>query len=49
MIPGTEGHPDYEFKNWMRKLALPEHLLLWPLVLAPLLALIQAGAGWLIG
>lgn len=49
VIPGTEGHPDYEFKNWMKKLALPEHLLLWPFLLAPLLALVQAGVGWLIG
>ncbi|MDD3192753.1 MAG: hypothetical protein PHE47_02715 [Oscillospiraceae bacterium] len=43
VIPGTEDHPGYELKNWMVKLALPEHFLLWPFIVAPLLAVIQAG------
>lgn len=42
-IPGTEGHPDYELRNWMRVLGEREHLLLVPFVLAPLCALAQAG------
>ncbi|MDD4849963.1 MAG: hypothetical protein PHO10_04620 [Gemmiger sp.] len=45
MIPGTENHPGYGIKSWLVKLALPEHLLLWPLVVAPLLAAVQAAAG----
>ena len=42
IVPGTEGHPGYGFKQWVCKLALPEHLLLWPLVMAPLCAAAQA-------
>ena len=30
VIPGTEGHPGYELKAWMKSYALPEHLLQWP-------------------
>ena len=45
IIPGTEGHPGYGFKAWMKSYALPEHLLQWPLILCPLLAAIQAGLG----
>lgn len=48
MIPGTENHPSYEPQNWLRELALTEHLLQWPLLLAPALAGFQALAGWLI-
>lgn len=47
VIPGTEGHPGYEFKAWMKDYALPEHLLQWPLLLCPLLAAAQAGLGLL--
>ena len=43
IIPGTEGHPAYEFGAWMKSYALPEHLLQWPLLLCPLMAVIQAG------
>lgn len=43
IIPGTEGHPGYGFKAWMKGYALPEHLLQWPLLLCPLLAAAQAG------
>ena len=48
IIPGTEGHPGYEFKAWMKDYALPEHLLQWPLLLCPLLAAAQAGLGLLL-
>ena len=27
VIPGTEGHMDYEFNNWMKHLAVVEHFL----------------------
>ena len=27
VIPGTEGHKDYEFNNWMKHLAVVEHFL----------------------
>ena len=43
VIPGTEGHPGYGFKAWMKGYALPEHLLQWPLLLCPLMAAVQAG------
>ena len=48
VIPGTEGHPGYGFKAWMKSYALPEHLLQWPLILCPLMAAAQAGLGVLI-
>lgn len=43
IISGTEGHPGYGFKAWMKEYALPEHLLQWPLLLCPLMAAAQAG------
>ena len=46
-VPGTEGHSDYQLGNKLKKLALPEHFLAWPLVMAPLLSLVQAGLGML--
>ena len=48
VIPGTEGHPGYGFKAWMKGYALPEHLLQWPLLLCPLMAAVQAGLGLLL-
>lgn len=42
VIPGTEGHKDYEFNNWMKHLALTEHFLLAPFLLIPLISAIQA-------
>ena len=48
VIPGTEGHPGYGFKAWMKSYALPEHLLQWPLILCPILAAAQAGLGLLL-
>lgn len=49
VIPGTEGHPGYGFKAWMKFYALPEHLLQWPLLICPLMAAVQAGLGLLLG
>ena len=48
IIPGTEGHPGYVFKAWMKDYALPEHLLQWPFLMCPILAAAQAGLGLLI-
>ena len=42
VIPGTEGHQDYEFCNWMKHLAIWEHFLLVPFLLVPIIAIIQA-------
>ena len=48
VIPGTEGHPGYEFNAWMKGYALQEHLLQWPFILCPILAAAQAGLGLLL-
>lgn len=42
VIPGTEGHPDYEFGNWMKNLAIMEHFVLTPFLIIPFVAAIQA-------
>ena len=42
VIPGTEGHKDYKFKNWMKHLALAEHFLFVPFLLIPIAAVVQA-------
>lgn len=42
VIPGTEGHMDYEFKNWMKHLAIWEHFLFVPFLLIPIAAVVQA-------
>jgi len=42
IIPGTEGHKDYEFNNWMKHLAIKEHFLLVPFLFIPIIAMIQA-------
>jgi len=44
---GVEDDPFYEPKNELMKLGLPEHLLLWPAVVCPLVGLIAAGIGTL--
>ena len=46
-VPGTEGHPDDQLGNWLKRLALPEQVLAWSLVMAPLVSLVQAGLGLL--
>lgn len=45
VIPGTEGHDDYKFGNWMKYLAIKEHFILMPLLLIPIVSIIQA---WLV-
>ena len=46
VIPGTEGHKDYDFNNWMKRLAVSEHFLVAPFLLIPIVSAIQA---WFIG
>lgn len=45
MIPGTEHCEAWKLKKWMLTLALPEHGILWPLIVCPLVGLICAGIG----
>ncbi len=45
--PGTAQCNAWHLKTWMLTLALPEHLLGWPLFLCPLAGLIAAGIGML--
>ena len=45
VIPGTEGHGDYKFRNWMKHLAIKEHFILMPFVLIPIVSIVQA---WLV-
>ena len=49
VIPGTQGHKDYEFKNWMKHLAIYEHFLLVPFLLIPIISAIQAVIVLLLG
>ena len=42
VIQGTEGHPDYEFSNWMRHLAIMEHFIVTPFLIIPFVAAVQA-------
>jgi len=42
VIPGTEGHPDYELGNWMKHLAIKEHFVVTPFLIIPFVAAIQA-------
>ena len=44
LIRGAENHPDWNWKGW-KKLAVPEHGLMWPLLVCPLTGLIVAGIG----
>ena len=44
VIPGTEGHEDYKFGNWMKHLAIKEHFILMPLLI-PIVSIVQA---WLV-
>lgn len=41
IIPGTEGHRDYEFKNWMKHLAIMEHFVVVPFVINPIVSIVQ--------
>lgn len=49
LIKGAENSKAWEFKEWMMKLAVPEHALAWPLIFCPLVGFICAGIGMLIG
>lgn len=42
VIPGTEDHKDYKFKNWMKHLAIWEHFLFVPFLLIPIISVLQA-------
>lgn len=42
VIPGTEGHPDYGFGNWMKHRAIMEHFVVAPFLIIPFVAAIQA-------
>ena len=42
VIPGTEGHKDYEFNNWMKHLAIMEHFLVVPFLIIPVISTVQA-------
>ena len=46
-MPGTEGHSDDQLGNWLKRLAFPEQVLAWSLVMASLVSLVQAGLGLL--
>ncbi len=48
MIPGMEHCKAWNTREWMLTLAIPEHLLGWPLILCPLVGVICAGVGTLI-
>ncbi|WP_311375943.1 hypothetical protein [Anaerococcus lactolyticus] len=45
VIPGTEGHEDYKFGNWMKHLAIKEHFILMPFLIIPIVSIVQA---WLV-
>ncbi len=47
-LPGTEGHELYTRKMWLKKLAIKEHWVWWPLGFCPAIALISAGLGLLL-
>ena len=42
VIQGTEEHPDYEFSNWLKHLAIREHFVVNPFLIIPFVAVIQA-------
>ncbi|MBQ8556103.1 MAG: hypothetical protein IJ438_09570 [Clostridia bacterium] len=46
-LPGTEGNELYSRRHWMRKLAIPEHWVMWPLLVCPLVSLLCAWLGGL--
>lgn len=47
MIQGAEHCKAWERKEWLCRLAIPEHGLLWPLLLCPITGLAVAGIGML--
>lgn len=48
MIKGTEHCKGWARKEWLLKLALPNHFILWPVVMCPLCGFVSAGIGVLI-
>ena len=42
VIPGTEGHPDYELGNWMKHLTIKEHFVVTPFLIISFVAAVQA-------
>ena len=48
-IKGAEHCKAWERKEWLLKLAIPEHGLLWTLVLCPIAGLAVAGMGAILG
>ena len=49
MIKGAERCTAWERKEWLLKLAIPEHGLLWTFLVCPIAGLITAGIGMLLG
>lgn len=49
MIRGAEDCRAWARGEWLKTLAIPEHLLAWPLVVCPLTGLIVAGMGLALG
>ncbi len=45
MIKGAEHCNAWERKEWLMKLAIPEHGIVWPLFMCPVAGLIAAGIG----
>ena len=48
-IKGTENCKAWEVKEWLIKLAIPEHALGWAFLVCPIAGLIVAGIGILLG
>ena len=48
-IKGTEHCKAWEIKEWLIKLAIPEHVLGWTFLVCPIAGLIVAGLGILPG
>ena len=48
MLPGTENSSYYSRRLWMKTLAVPEHFILWPFLMMPILSAAMAGIGLLI-
>jgi hypothetical protein len=47
LIQGAENCKAWQRKEWLLKLAIPEHGLFWPLVVCPLAGLLVAGIGFI--
>ena len=44
-IRGAEYCRAWDRKEWMLKFAIPEHCVMWPLVMCPVAGLVVAGIG----